>query len=378
MIAASPPGQVAADAPRPIAVFLSFSGEGGVERMVLNLAAGFVQAGHAVDLVVAKARGGHLRSLPPGVNLVRLNARHTFTSLFALAGYLRRRRPRALLAAKDRAIRTALLARRLSGVPVRLAGRLGTTVSAALEGAHPLRRGLWYLGMRAFYRHADAIVAVSEGVAEDLAAITGLGPERIRVIRNPVITPELGLQAAEALDHPWFAPGGPPVVLGIGRLTRQKDFPTLIRAFARVRRVRPARLVILGEGRDREALSGLAEAEGVAGDFALPGFQPNPYAWLGRAALFVLSSRWEGSPNALTEAMALGVPVVATDCRSGPRELLDGGRHAPLVPVGDVEALAAAMTRMLDQPADREALRAAVQDYRLETSARQYLEALGL
>jgi len=166
--------------------------------------------------------------------------------------------------------------------------------------------------------------------------------------------------------------------MGIGRLTRQKDFPTLIRAFATLRRVRPLRLIILGEGRDRAPLEQLAAREGVGGDVALPGFQPNPYAWLARARLFVLSSAWEGSPNALTEAMALGVPVVSTDCRSGPRELLEAGRFGPLVPVGDADALAAAMRATLDHPLPPETLKAAVAEYDAVTSARRYLEVLGL
>jgi glycosyltransferase involved in cell wall biosynthesis len=138
------------------------------------------------------------------------------------------------------------------------------------------------------------------------------------------------------------------------------------------------RLIILGEGRDRVALEQLAAREGVGTDVALPGFQSNPYAWLSRARLFVLSSAWEGSPNALTEAMALGVPVVSTDCRSGPRELLDGGRYGRLVPVGDVDALAAAMLETLERPPPAETLTEAVHDYGAQSSARHYLRALGL
>jgi glycosyltransferase involved in cell wall biosynthesis len=166
--------------------------------------------------------------------------------------------------------------------------------------------------------------------------------------------------------------------MGMGRLTRQKDFPTLVRAFARLRRERPLRLVILGEGRDAAVLRDIAGAEGIANDVALPGFRPNPYAWLARARLFVLSSAWEGSPNALTEAMALGVPVVSTDCRSGPSELLDGGRYGPLVPVGDVDRLVAGMREALDHPLPPATLRRAVSEYTVETRARRYIEILGL
>lgn len=364
--------------PPRVGIFVSFSGRGGVERMVCNLAEGMQEAGVAVDLVLARARGEHLDGIPAGVRVVHLHARHTFSALGPLVRYLRRERPAALLAAKDRAIRTALVARRLAGGEPRLVGRLGTTVSAALAGRGALRRWWWYRGMRLFYGHVDLIVAVSEGVAADVRAITGLTAERVRVIPNPVVGPRLHQLAAVAVDHPWLAADAPPVILGVGRLTRQKDFPTLVRAFARLRGERDARLMILGEGGERPALEALARRLGVEGDVALPGFAANPYAPMARAALFVLSSAWEGSPNALTEAMALGTPVVATDCPSGPREILRGGRVAPLVPVGDDEALAAAMADQLRAPAAAPALAQAVAAYRIDRSAAAYLRALGV
>ena len=369
---------VALSSDRPVAIFVSFSGQGGVERMITNLAGGMAAQGVAVDLVLAKAAGAHLADMPEGVRVVKLRSRHTFTSLFALARYLRGERPSAVLAAKDRAIRTAVLARWLAGVRPRLVGRLGTTVSAALAGKGRLRRGLWYLGMRWFYRPVDCIVAVSQGVADDVSAITGLPAERITVVRNPVVGPRLVELAGAPLAHPWFQPGELPVLLGAGRLTAQKDFPTLLRAFARVRERQPCRLVILGEGRQGGELQALAARLGVADDVAFPGFTDNPYAYMARATVFVLSSVWEGSPNVLTEAMALGTAVVATDCPSGPREILDGGRYGPLVPMGDAPALAAAILDVLRNPPDGAMLKHAVADYSVERSAARYLQTLGL
>jgi glycosyltransferase involved in cell wall biosynthesis len=364
---------------RRLAVLISLSGEGGVERMVLNLVHAFAAVpGLTVDLVLIRDESRHLRELPEGVNVVRLGVRHSVLSVPAIARYLRAARPEALLAAKDRAGRAALLARAISGVSVRVVIRLGTTLSEATKDKGALLRWLRYLPIRLIYRWADGIVAVSEGVAADVAAIAGRPAARIHVVRNPVVTPELVRQAAAPVDHPWFADKSVPVVLGMGRLTRQKDFPTLIRAFSRVRRVRPARLVILGDGRDRGMLLRLSESEGVAPDVALPGFQDNPYSWLARSDLFVLSSAWEGSPNALTEAMALGIPVVSTDCRSGPRELLDGGRFGTLVPVRDVEGLARAMSDALDRPRPADVLKKAVSEYAADRSASRYLGILGL
>jgi glycosyltransferase involved in cell wall biosynthesis len=362
----------------PIAVFVSFSGSGGVERMIVSLIRGFVDLGRRVDLVLVRDESPHLDRLPPEVNLVRLKTDHTFLALPALAHYLSRTRPCAVLAAKDRAGRTAVLARRLARTDTHIVMRLGTNLSTAMADKSALARWLRYRPIRRLYPQVDRIVAVSKGVAEDTARIARIPRDRIRVIRNPVITPELDALAAEPRGHPWFQPGQPPVIVGAGRLQRQKDFPTLIRAFALIRAQRTCRLAILGEGSSRPKLAALITELGLSDDVDLPGFQVNPYPFLARADQFVLSSAWEGSPNVLTEAMALGTPVVSTDCPSGPWELLAGGRYGPLVPVGDVEALASAMAATLDHHLPADALKAAVAEYNQEESARNYLEALGV
>jgi glycosyltransferase involved in cell wall biosynthesis len=364
--------------PSRIAVFVSFSGTGGVERMVASLMRGFVALGQRVDLILVRAEGPHLARVPPEANRVHLGTRHSLVALPALAGYLRRRRPAALLAAKDRAGRVAVMARALSGTDTRIVLRLGTNLSTAMAGRSPLERTLRYWPIRLLYPKLDRIVAVSQGVADDTARIARIPSGSITVIRNPVITPELLALAAQPCPHPWLQPGSPPVILGMGRLQRQKDFPTLIRAFALVRKGRPCRLVILGDGNARAGLAELIDGLGLAAEVDLAGFQTNPYPYLARAALFALSSAWEGSPNALTEAMALGTPVVSTDCPSGPRELLDAGRFGPLVTVGDAPALARAIAATLDHGLPAETLRAAVAEYSQETSARRYLAALGI
>ncbi|MCU0834761.1 MAG: glycosyltransferase, partial [Chromatiaceae bacterium] len=330
-----------------------------VERMVMNLVRGFVELGRRVDLVVMRAEGPHLTGLPAEVRLVRLGVRHSLLAPPALARYLRQTRPSAFLAAKDRAGRAAVLARALAGTDTRIVLRLGTNLSTAMASRPAIARWLRYWPIRRLYPRVDQIVAVSQGVAEDTAQIARLPAKRIRVIRNPVITPELAMLAAAPCPHPWLEPGQPPVILGMGRLQRQKDFPTL-----------------LGEGGGRGGLEGLITGLGIGGDVDLPGFQANPYAYLARAALFVLSSAWEGSPNALAEALALGTPVVSTDCPSGPRELLDGGRFGPLVPVGEVAALAKAIAATLDEHLLPVVLQAAVAEYSQGESARRYLEVL--
>ncbi len=198
-----------------------------------------------------------------------------------------------------------------------------------------------------YFLQAQAIVAPSRGVADDLARVTGLPRQRIHVIYNPVVSAALLMQSRLPVDHRWLRGDGVPVIVGMGRLTLQKDFGTLIRAFARVRKQLKSRLLILGEGEERGALQDLSHSLGVTDDVELVGFVANPYAYLSRAELFVLSSRWEGLPGALIEALACGAKVVSTDCPSGPREILNDGAYGQLVPMKDDGALAEAMLAAL-------------------------------
>ncbi len=363
-----------------LAVLIAFSGAGGVERMVLNLLPAMLNSGIGVDLlaIIRKPAPDLVRVEGTGFRLFDLGVTHTALAVPALVRYLKTERPAALLAAKDRAIRAAVMAKLLSGVDTRLVGRLGTNLSAAQENKPALQRWLRTRPMRWLYPKVDRIIAVSEGVAEDTRLLTRLPASRIAVVRNPVITPEMAGKSAEPVEHPWFADRSSPIILGAGRLTEQKDFDTLIRAFNRVRARRPCRLVILGEGKLRGDLEKLVRELGLEASVALPGHVKNPFAYLAKATMFALSSRWEGSCNVLTEAMALGTPAVSTDCPSGSAEILGGGRYGPLVPVGDVEKLAEAMLHTLDHPTDSALLREAVAEYTAERSARRYLEILGL
>jgi glycosyltransferase involved in cell wall biosynthesis len=362
-----------------LAIFASFSGEGGVEKMILNLINALAERGLQIDLLLIKTASKHLAAVHTAVNIIDLKSQHTLTSLLPLTHYLRKTRPPCLLAAKDRAGRTAVMARALSGSGnTRLLMRLGTNLTAALAHKSAWRMRLRRIPICLLYPYIDQIIAVSEGVKEDILNVSRVAADKVTVIRNPVITPQLEAAAeARPIPHPWLSDPQIPVILGAGRLTLQKDFQTLIQAFAKVRTERPCRLIILGDGRQKERLINLATSLNVETDLALPGFTANPYVYMRHAKLFVLSSRWEGSPNVLTEAMALGTPVVATDCPSGPNEILDEGRIAPLVPVGDHQRLAQAMLETLNHPPNPALLRHAVEAYRADISAAHYLKLTG-
>lgn len=368
----------------------------GVEILVFEPDGPLLEAyGLDVDVTVLRpgpmlqARWLALRADPGGWRevlrpvLLARQPPHRLPFLADLARHLRERRPDALIAAGSGPNMLAVWARRLAGVPTRIVVSQRDILRSSASSDRRWRRRLLGSALRRTYGMADAVVAVSHGVADDLAAATGLPRSAITVIYNPVVDDRLRALAAAPVEHPWLGAGEPPVILAVGRLAPQKDYPTLIRAFARVRGRRPARLLILGDARseagtasERTALLDLAAQEGVAGDVDIPGFAANPAAYMARSALLVLSSRHEGLGNVLIEALACGCPVVSTDCPHGPAEILDHGRYGRLVPVGDGEALAGAILATLDHPPDRALLRKRGSEFTVERAVEAYLDLL--
>jgi len=358
-----------------LAIFLPTLHGGGAERVMLNLAQEMAQRAYDVDLVLARVEGPYLVEVPKSVKLVDLRARRVLTSLPALVRYLRRERPAALLSVLHGNI-VSLWARRLAGVPTRVVVSERNMLSSEVQHyTSDLRMRLMPKLVRYFYPWADSIVAVSAGVADDLSRATGIWRQCIQVIYNPIVTPQLREKTQAPLEHPWFGDGKPPVILAVGRLTTQKDFGTLIQAFARVRRTHAARLLILGEGEERPGLEAQVKRLKLQRDVRLPGFVINPCPYLIRAGVFVLSSRWEGLPGVLIEALYCGTPLVATDCPSGPREILADGQYGQLVPVGDATALAHAIKIALDGRTPRPT-RESWQPFELETVVHQYVSIL--
>lgn len=391
--------------PRKIAIFIrSMQGSGGAERAMLNLAHGLSDQGHRVDMVMARRTGHFLDEIHSVIRVVDLkvhSARESLISLpclgrdawfwarMALASkphfvlgalpklvrYLRRENPDVLISAMDYPNAVAIAAKALAGNNIPVIATVHSTLSG--EVAHTKRRRIkaQLKVARRFYPRADALVAVSRGVADDLAQILGR-PNKIETIYNPVVSPDLATKAAQPLNHPWFSGNGPPVILAVGGLKPAKDFATLFKAFAIARRERPFRLLVLGEGKLRQDLTLLASQLGIAGDLQLPGFTENPFRYMAKASVFVLSSAWEGLPTVLIEALACGCPVVSTDCPSGPAEILEDGKYGTLVPVGDAEALAAAILNTLAGGQDKQKLVKRGEDFAVKHATRGYLDLI--
>jgi glycosyltransferase involved in cell wall biosynthesis len=358
-----------------VSLFLpSFDG-GGAEKAALHLIQGFVERGIKVDLLLNSVEGPYLSKVPPQVRIVGLKSSNILSKVLALANYLRSEHPTVLLSFLDN-VNAAGWAKHLTRVRTKIIVSVQNNLSIEL----PSRFGFFgklkihFLGLA--YRQADIVVAVSQGVAEDLAGISGISIKDIRVIYNPVVTTDLLEKKKESISHLWFAPGEPPIILGAGRLVKQKDFPTLIRAFSLVGQNRLAHLMIVGEGEERSRLEAMMRELNLENDIALPGFVENPYAYMDRASVFVLSSSWEGLPTVLIEAMACGCPVVATDCPSGPREILEAGKYGSLVAVGDVERLAEAILATLEHSTDTALLQQRAQMFTVAAVVNQYLDLM--
>ena len=299
-----------------------------------------------------------------------------------LVRYLSRERPDGLIVAGTHYNLIALWAKRLAGAQTRVVVSERNSMQKVVQSYENRDDWRWRHTTRLVadaYPSAHAIVANSHGVAADLAHCTGLHVDTIKTIYNPIVSRALEEKALQAVDHPWFAPDMPPVVLGVGRLHPQKDFGTLIKAFARVRSQRDARLIILGDDRGhavRDDLLSLAAHLGVSNDVDLPGFSSNPFSFMAKAGVFVLSSKYEGCPNALVEALACGCPVVSTRCPHGPDEILEEGKFGTLIDVGDDKAMALAIISTLDAPRNPEFLRERAAHFGFDPAVEKYLSCI--
>jgi len=390
-------------APR-IALLVRALDGGGMQRNVLRLAGAFAARGCVVDVLAVDAggpmrrpieavaavrplaRAGHFAGRLGAARAMRLNGAADWRLLLgpgpgilahfpALVAYLRTQRPAALLACGTQCNLAALWAEDAARSGARIVVSEHSQLSQAIGASRRGFRRRYPALIRRSYPRAAGIVAVSAAAADDLAATSGLARAALITIPNP-IPADAAARMAEPLDHPWLRPGEPPVVLAVGRLHRVKDLPTLLRAVALLRERRPARLVVLGEGAERAGLEALAGRLGIADAVAFPGFAANPFAWMARARVLALSSRYEGFGNVLIEALACRLPIVASDIPGGPREILDHGRFGRLVPAGEPGLFAQAIAHLLDHPPDPAGLAARAGDFALEPIAERYLALL--
>ncbi len=360
---------------RKVAFLIHDLRDGGAERITVSLANGIAARGFQVDLVLVNEKGkqSYFESIAPSVTVRSLKQTRTLTSAFGFRDYFNDANPDVVISALTHINISAIIGRMLARSKPRLVVVEHNQMSKNIGRKKGFVR-LAYAAVPRVYRLADLIGVVSEGVKSDFVDLTGIPAGRVEVLYNPVVTPELQKQSREEPDHPWFQEGEPPVILGIGRLTEQKNFPMLIESFASLRKNRDARLIFLGQGPDLDELEAQAKATGFGDDIAFPGFVDNPFAYMSGAAVVALSSNWEGLPTVLIEAMACGTPVVSTDCPSGPSEILRNGELAPLTPVGDALAFTKSLHDVLDRNPDVNRLIARASEFSLDAAVDRYLQ----
>jgi len=409
-----------------ISFFLPSLGGYGCERVVVNLIKGFCARGLDVELVVLgrenkfSSADKFLEEMPVGVKVNMLTDKDAqsfsiWQKFWAITNYLKQTQPEVLMTFYDTA-NIAALSRLMAGVKtqivvnvvVELSKELGIEkrvngqieshrswvermISQPKEIAADLakltklsRPHLIYLLkgrvksilLPITYPQADLIITASRGVAKDVAELTRLPESKIQAIWNPISTEDILTKAEENVNHPWFVAKELPIILGVGRLEYQKDFFTLINAFAIVRQSLKSRLVIFGEGRARGELEQLVSKLGLEDEVSLPGYIKNPYPYMKNADVFVLSSYYEGFGYVIVESLAVGTPVVSTDCPSGPDEVLEHGKYGRLVDIQDANGLASAILATLSEPPDPQLLQKRARDFHLESIVEQYLNTL--
>ena len=347
---------------------------GGAEKALAELATACAGLDWNVDMVILDSSSpDYLQELSPRVQLVNLGQAHTRTSVPALIRYLRERRPAALFSTGSHMNCAAVVAAKLAFTRTRIVLREADTMFEWHSGTTRLLVSM-------LYRIANSIVAVSDDVKKNLVLKARLPAGRICVIRNSVNVERIRELARAELTTP-FTIDDVPVVLGVGRLEPVKDFSTLVRAFALVHAHRRCRLVILGRGSQLMELRELANGLGISSHVAFPGFVQNPYTWMARSDVFVLSSLREGCPNALLQALACGCAVVATDAPGDARFLLRNGTLGRLTPVGDADAMAGAIEDTLNERGTATRTAAVeewLQMFEPRAAAVAYLRAAGL
>jgi len=382
---------------------------GGIERVQINLSKAFIDRGYKVDLIVCDNTSLNLTDLSDKLNIINLKPSNKFISSFysfladpgylwlktikllfsnlrpralqylpAFASYLKANKPDIVFSASTDNNLVALLAKRIVNIPIHNVVSehiVWTLENLENKKTHAKKKWIFpHSKLSKFYSEARGIVAVSDGVAKNISSEINLDKKKISVIYNPIVSTDLTCLSNKAVNHPWLIEKKYPVVLGVGRLVSQKNFSLLIKAFAKVKKYRKSKLIILGDGRERYNLQLLIKEYDLLDHIDLFGFVDNPYAFMSKVDVFVLSSIYEGLGNVLIEALACGCPVVSTDCPSGPAEILEYGKYGPLVPMNDEKALAEAIISVLDNPPPSTWLKERSMDFSVDNVAESYLQ----
>ncbi|KIO70371.1 glycosyltransferase [Caldibacillus thermoamylovorans] len=365
---------------KKISFFIPTLSAGGIEANTIRLAKGFLRDGYQVDLVVSNSQGDYKERIPSEISIIDFDCKGIISTLPKLINYIKAKKPSVLISASEGANIVASISKLfVRKTLTKIIISIRTHLTTEYKETSSKKKRLLPILSRLFYPKVDGIVAVSKGVAEDAAEFLNIPIQRMNVIYNPIVDDSIETLSVENVDHPFFIDDRDfPIILGAGRLTKQKDFKTLLYAFKEVRSLIRCKLIIIGEGEERERLEALIKELGISEDTELTGFVQNPYSYMKNADLFVLSSAWEGFGNVIVEAMATGTNVVSTNCPSGPSEILDNGTYGELVEVGDYKTLSESIIKALKKPKSQDILKSRANYFSVTTALNQYKKLSGL
>lgn len=365
---------------KKVSFFIPTLNAGGIEANTIRLAKGFIKDGFQVDLLVANSNGEYKERVSNEVNIIDFKCNKIIKTLPKLIRYIKTEKPSVLISASEGAnIVTSISRFFLRRYSTKIIISIRTHLSTEYSETNSKMKRFFPMISKVFYPKVDGIVTVSRGVAEDVSELLQIPLKKISVIYNPIVDDTIEALSSEKIEHPFFKDSRDyPIILGAGRLTKQKDFETLLYAFKEVRKKMMCKLVIIGEGEERKRLEALIQELNISDDTDLIGFVQNPYSYMKNADLFVLSSAWEGFGNVIVEAMATGTNIVSTNCPSGPSEILEGGVYGELVDVGDYKNLSEGIIKVLKNPLPHNVLKKRANYFSVATALNKYKELAGL
>lgn len=349
--------------------------QGGTAIRIINMANYFSQKEIHVDLITLhnKHQNPILEKLNSDIQLFPLQNNKKALLFVKLYSYIIKQKPQTLIALDTRA---SLIASWLTLFLKYARPKIIINICNSISKGNSKHKYSLQKRLRRIAKRTDTVITISKGLADQFTEVTGLDKKNIHVIYNPVVKASLFEKGSREVSHPWINQKNVPIILGIGRFTKQKDFPTLIKAFSIVRSYVQCKLIILGQGPDYYKLRKLTENLEINSDVDFPGFVENPYAFLSRASIFVSTSRWEGLSNVLIEALAFGIPTIATNCPEGPKEVLDNGKYGYLVPVGDEVAISKAILEHFNNPPSSEFIKHGSKQFNFDACCESYLQVI--
>lgn len=361
-----------------IAFFLPALNFGGIEANTIRLAKSFIEKGYDIELLLGRAQGEYLERIDKSLKIINFNKRRSIGMIYSLARYMWKENPDIVYTGGEQANIILMLAKILSPkTKVIISIRTNLTIEYK-ESERKFKKKIYPLLSKYLYKLADSIVTVSNGVAEDVNSLLGLPKNKMTVIYNPIVNDEIFELMEQKNNHPWLNDNQYKVIISVGRLVNQKNFSFLIKSFEKVKKELPnTKLIILGDGPEKDKLNQLIKELEIEKDVALEGFVQNPYSYMKESDLFVLSSKWEGFGNVIVEALATGIPVVSTKCPSGPDEILENGKFGSLVRVNDVDQMSTAILHELSTPsADEKKRKARAEKFSVESATIQYIKLM--